>query len=307
MLNIKMAPDKIRSESIVHHLLNNHLQNSGKLFRPQLTIKLSSLLNLDEESCQSICWASELIHNASLIHDDVVDSARLRRDKPTLNSIVSNSKAVLAGDYLLASVIAELVRLKKYEILKTLSETLEDIVAGEFEQDTLKEKNFVLWADLESVALKKTGALFAWNCHSVALSRQLSLESQNICKDIGLKLGLAFQLIDDLLDYSHETGKEFSKDLKEGLINFTTFNLITLYPNLTESIYKIRGTHFEVAPWNEQQLKNAKEKTIDQANNEFEKIFNLIDRLIQRENISKENEHYQNLIQFLKNLQTRAK
>ncbi len=302
-----MAPDKIRYESIVHQLLSNHLQNSGKLFRPHLTIKLSSLLNLDTECCQSICWASELIHNASLIHDDVVDSAMLRRDRPTLNSIVSNSKAVLAGDYLLASVIAELVRLKKYEILKTLSETLEDIVAGEFEQDTLKEKDFVLWSDLESVALKKTGALFAWNCHSVALSRQLSLESQNICKEIGLKLGLAFQLIDDLLDYSYETGKEFSKDLKEGLINFTTFNLISLYPNLTESVYKIRGTHFIKPPWNEQQLENAKQKTLDQANHEFEKIFTLIDYLIQKENISKENKDYLNLVQFLKNLQTRGK
>jgi geranylgeranyl pyrophosphate synthase len=307
MLNLVMAPDKLRAETRVYEILNNHLQIPGKLFRPNLTVKLGQFLKLAEEDCKHICWASELIHNASLIHDDVVDSAYMRRDKPTLNSFMSNSKAVLAGDYLLASVIAELVRLKQYEILKTLAETLEEIVAGEFEQDSLKQKAQVNWTDLEAVALKKTGALIAWNCHSVAYCSGLSIESQNICQQLGLKLGLAFQMIDDNLDYSRNSGKEYAKDLKEGLINFTTLNLIQLYPELYNGIYQIRGSNFETHPWTEPQIEDAKLKTVEKSGQLFEEIFQLLHQLAEKENLSHTNDDYQDLLNFLKDVQDRQR
>ena len=307
MLSFKIAPDKLKIDSPVHKLLNSHLQSPGKLFRPHLTMKLGQLLNLSEEHCQHICWASELIHNASLIHDDVVDSAMLRRDRPTLNSFISNSKAVLAGDYLLASVIAELVRLKQYEILKTLAETLEEIVDGEFEQDELKQKSLVNREDLESVAIKKTGSLIAWNCHSVAFCAGLSIDTQNICHQLGLKLGLAFQLMDDNLDYSHNSGKEYAKDLKEGLINFTTLNLIQIYPELFYAIYQIRGTVFDTPPWSESQISEAKLKTIEQSNQLFEEIFGLIRLLTEREKIQANQQDLLSFINFLTDVQERQR
>jgi geranylgeranyl pyrophosphate synthase len=307
MLNLGMAADKIRSGSVVYEILKDHLESPGKLFRPRLTMQLGKLLKLGEESCRDICWASELIHNASLIHDDVVDNAFIRRDRPTLNSFLSNSKAVLAGDYLLASVIAELVRLGKYEILKTLAETLEEIVAGEFEQDELKKKSHVSWEDLESVSLKKTGALIAWNCHSVALSLGLCLESQDICQQLGLKLGLAFQLVDDNLDFSLTSGKEYAKDLKEGLINFTTLNLIQTCPELYYTIYQLRGTNFNNPPWTESQIEQAKLKTFEKVTHLFEEIFYLLNQLAEIESIAHSSEEYKNLLQFLRDAQGRAR
>ena len=307
MLNLGMASDKIRSGTMVYEILNNHLESPGKLFRPKLTLQLAKLLNLGDESSRDICWASELIHNASLIHDDVVDNAFVRRDRPTLNSFMPNSKAVLAGDYLLASVIAELVRLKQYEILKTLAETLEEIVAGEFEQDELKMKAHVNWEDLESVALKKTGALIAWNCHSVALSSGRSLESQEICRQFGFKLGLAFQLVDDNLDYSLASGKEYAKDLKEGLINFTTLNLIQAYPELYYAIYQLRGSKFQNPPWTEAQIEHAKLKTLEKANHLFEETFQLLQQLAEIEKISQSSDNFISLSEFLKDVQGRVR
>ena len=307
MLDLGMASDKIRSGYLVYQILNNHLESPGKLFRPKLTLHLGSLLNLSEEACRDICWASELIHNASLIHDDVVDNALVRRDRPTLNSFMPNSKAVLAGDYLLASVIAELVRLKQYEILKTLAETLEEIVAGEFEQDKLKMKDHVNWEDLESVALKKTGALIAWNCHSVALSSGRCIESQNICREIGFKLGLAFQLVDDNLDYSLDSGKEYAKDLKEGLINFTTLNLIQACPELYYPIYQLRGSSFTNPPWTDFQIEHAKLKTLEKAAQLFEETFQLLEQLAEIEEISQSSDKFKSLLQFLKDVQGRAR
>ena len=307
MLNLGMAADKIRSGSVVYKILNNHLESPGKLFRPKLTMQLGKLLKLGEENCRDICWASELIHNASLIHDDVVDNAFIRRDRPTLNSFMPNSKAVLAGDYLLASVIAELVRLEKYEILKTLAETLEEIVAGEFEQDELKLKAHVNWEDLESVALKKTGALIAWNCHSVAVTTGLSLESQEICKQLGFKLGLAFQLVDDNLDYSLTSGKEYAKDLKEGLINFTTLNLIQSYPELYYAIYQLRGTKFDNPPWTDNQIEDAKLKTFEKVTELFEETYHLLFVLAEKENISHSSDEYKSVLEFLEGVQGRVR
>jgi geranylgeranyl pyrophosphate synthase len=307
MLELRVIDSPNQSKSIVQKILNNHLEKPGKLFRPALTTKLSHLLNLDEEVSKKISWASELIHNATLIHDDVVDSAYVRRNSPTLNSILSNSKAVLAGDYLLANVISEMVRSKHFEILRTLALTLEEIVNGEFEQDALKAKDQVNVNDLESIAFKKTGALIAWNCHSVAVCSKRSKNTQNICQLFGLKLGLAFQLKDDNLDYSVESGKEFAKDLKEGLINFTTSNLIQIYPELYYSIYQIRGTNFKTPPWSEEQIEVAKQKTLEDAEKIFSEVHTLLDELAKEEQISTGDARFLDLKEFLLELEKRQR
>lgn len=307
MLPYTLAQDENKLCFKVHNLLNQHLQHTGKMFRPQLTQVLGKLLKVPDETLYRISWASELIHNASLIHDDVVDNALTRREKPTLNAQLPNSKAVLAGDYLLASVIAELVRQGEFSILKTLAETLEEIVEGEFEQDSLRSKAVITAEDIEAVARKKTGALIAWNCHSVAVQAGLSMESQLLCKDIGLTLGLAFQLIDDNLDYSRSSGKEYGKDLKEGLINFTTLNLIQIYPELYYSIYQVRGTNFTAPPWSEGQITEAIKLTSQRAGQLFDEVFNLLQQLIIREKIPVQSEEYMNLLSFLKEAQERQK
>jgi geranylgeranyl pyrophosphate synthase len=263
----------------VESLLNNYLGNAGKLIRPQLINLFGEVFHLEQEDITMISRAAEMIHNASLIHDDVIDEAKTRRGKKSLNKIVTNSQAVLAGDFLLARVIGELVEARQFEILRTLARTLQTIVEGEFLQDGLKSKEFITMNDLKEVAEKKTGALLAWCCSAAAIVAGKDQNTISKCEAIGRKMGQVFQLIDDNLDYSQETGKEFGKDLKEGLINTTTLQMITLYPELYYPVYQLRGTFFHQVPWSPEQLLQAQKAIESKAEEILEEVRGILDSL----------------------------
>lgn len=266
-------------ETIVQNLVNNYLANSGKMIRPQIISLFGEIFNLTNNEIDLISRAAEMIHNASLIHDDVIDEAQTRRGGKSLNQIVSNSRAVLAGDYLLAKVIAELVDSHQFDILKTLSEAIQNIVEGEFLQDDLKNKESISFYELNEVAEKKTGALLAWCCSAAAIVARKDSETVSKCHSVGLKLGVVFQLIDDNLDYSQETGKDYGKDLKEGLINYTTLMLITLYPELYYPVHQLRKTQFTQVPWTHEQLLEAQKMTQKKSEEIIEEVHDILNSL----------------------------
>jgi geranylgeranyl pyrophosphate synthase len=263
----------------VQEIVNSHLSTPGKFIRPRIIELFGKLFDLEREKQLLISRSAELIHTASLIHDDVVDEAELRRGQRTLNKKTSNSQAVLAGDFLLARVIGELVTAGEYEILKTISEALEDIVEGEFLQDQLKKKGTNSKEELIEVSRKKTGALLAWCCSSVAKVSNASEEVIRKCHLFGEKIGVAFQMIDDNLDFSDLSGKDKNKDLKDGLINFTTLNLLKNYPELFYIVHQMRSTPCDAVPWNENQIETALKETrqeVDVILNEAKELFNEI-------------------------------
>ena len=307
MNTIRLTQNTSQGQGIVHEILNSYLSNPGKLIRPKLIAKLGRLLGLEEKDFAYISKASELIHNASLIHDDVVDEALVRRDRPTLNSVMTNSRAVLAGDYLLANAIAELVSVKQYDQLKTLSQTLEEIVEGEFLQDSLRTKDVISFDDLVNVSHKKTGALISWGCQSVAQTANCHESLSLMCLDLGKKIGLAFQMMDDNLDYSLESGKEYAKDLKEGLINFTTLNLLNLNPELMYTIYQLRGVPNFTAPWSNEQMNEAMAETKKSADLLFVEIFLLLGEIADKASVPRSSEQYGDLKSFLEKLQGRIR
>jgi geranylgeranyl pyrophosphate synthase len=229
------------ADYIVQEILNRHLEIPGKQYRKQLVLQLGGVLGLGQDELYPIFWAAELTHNATLIHDDVVDEAFTRRSNPTLNSTLPNSLAVLAGDYLLSTVIHTLSSMNKTTLVAGLSGALMQMVEGEFEQDRLRTSSTVSRDDVISVARKKTGALFAWCCEAVAASAHLTPEQCSVFKAFGMDLGVAFQMIDDNLDFSRTSGKEYAKDLKEGLINLTLHNLMRAFPESYYTIHQIRG------------------------------------------------------------------
>ena len=252
----------------VQEILNSHLGTSGKMMRPRLIEIFGRVFQLDNDKLYLIARSAEMIHTASLIHDDVVDEADSRRGQKTLHKKTTNSRAVLAGDFLLARVIGELVNSGEFEILKTISEALEDIVEGEFLQDQLKINGTNSKEELLAVSKKKTGALLAWCCSSVAQVSGASAEIIKKSHDFGEKIGIAFQMIDDNLDFSEVTGKDKYRDLKEGLINFTTLNLLRKYPELYYVVHQMRGTEWTEVPWSSKQIADAQEDT----RNEVESI-----------------------------------
>jgi geranylgeranyl pyrophosphate synthase len=267
---------------IVHQLLNRYLENPGKQLRPLVVRLFGQLFQLNEDKTETLARAAELIHTASLIHDDVVDEASQRRGAPTLNTLVSNSQAVLAGDFLLARTIVELTQKGETENLKYLAQTLEDIVEAEFLQDQLKKQENSTEEVLIQIGLKKTGSLLGWCSGACAIAAQLDLQTINESREFGENLGVAFQLIDDNLDYSDMSGKDYAKDLKEGLINYTTLNLIKIFPELYYPVYQLRGKEFTHLPWTEKQISQAIEQTEQVAHTYLEKASILLKSIMDR-------------------------
>ena len=191
----------------------------GKRLRPLLALLAAASLGEVTEKHIKFAAVIEFIHTATLLHDDVVDISTLRRGRPTANSEFGNAPSVLVGDFLYTRAFQLMVQLDDMRVLKLMADVTNLIAEGEVMQlvragdpDTSREQYF-------DVITRKTAILFAAACEGAAM---LSDESDNTLKtmhDIGLNLGIAFQLIDDVLDYEGDpetTGKNVGDDLNEG-------------------------------------------------------------------------------------------
>jgi hexaprenyl-diphosphate synthase len=170
---------------------------------------------------------TELIHTASLLHDDVIDNSTSRRSNPSANIAFSNKMAVLAGDFLLGRASVALARLRDPEVTELLATVIANLVEGEFMQlknTALDEKNPVYTSDTLNYYLQKTylksASLISKSCRAAALLGQTAPEVVEAAYAYGKNLGLAFQLVDDMLDYTisgEELGKPAGADLELGL------------------------------------------------------------------------------------------
>lgn len=206
-------PDPTRNlvSDISRHLC---LAEGARRFRPQLVETLGELVDLNAPAIQAIGVAAEIIHAASLLHDDVVDESSARRGRPTANTVWGNAAAVLAGDWLLGRAFAQLDTLP-VEITRSAI-----AMVGEMSASALIEVGsrgrvlpFEQW---QTMAEGKTGALFAW-CGSAVAKAANRPEAANPLDQFGRRLGLVFQLADDLRDFlDANSGKPLYADLRNG-------------------------------------------------------------------------------------------
>lgn len=211
---------QLRSKIPLIEELGLHItQSGGKRLRPLLVLLGSKLFDYTGEAHITLAAMIELIHTATLLHDDVVDASTLRRGKETANSIWGNQASVLVGDYLYSQAFQMMVSLQNFKIFETLATATKTIAEGEILQlenchnpDTTEEKYM-------EVIRCKTGTLFAAAAQMGAiLCHREEIESQKM-HQYGAHLGTAFQLIDDALDYAADptlTGKNLGDDLAEG-------------------------------------------------------------------------------------------
>lgn len=274
-------------------LLYSTVLAGGKRFRPALCFLMGGVLGLDSREVAPYARVAELMHAATLAHDDVIDEADKRRNKPTLNAIATNQKAVLTGDLLLARVVNEIAQLGNLEILRDGAQVLEDLVRGEWLQIERRGKASVTRGMLEAAAQKKTASLIAWCCTTPArLASQLgSLRASDgeelleRCQGLGNLIGLSFQMADDILDFELEGEKPFANDLTEGLVNFVVLEMLEREPGLATELQKLLGAPANAAvgtrvfPWSDAQLDSAKaavrsrvRSMIRQAQNELQEI-----------------------------------
>ena len=197
------------------HLINT----SGKRLRPLLTLAMAAQFNNYSKNPILLAAAVEFIHTATLLHDDVVDESNLRRGKKTANIIWGNEFSVLAGDFLFAQSFELMVETESIEALSSLASASCKITQGEFQQMQIANKPETSIENYLEVIGKKTAELFGASCKSGVIVSGGNAEQQNAAYDYGFNLGLAFQIIDDLMDFNNlpnKMGKNLGDDFKLG-------------------------------------------------------------------------------------------
>ena len=222
---------KLNSEvSLVQKMTDYHIQTGGKRLRALLTLGSAKLCGYKKGS-QDINLAAcvELIHAATLLHDDVIDFSNFRRGKKTTNSIWGNQSSILVGDYLLSRCFEMMVENGNLEILKLLSSTSSIIAQGEVLQLQHKGEIDMLEETYLKIISTKTAALFSASTKVGAILANKKNKEKDALEFYGKNLGLTFQIADDTLDYNSEIkifGKEVGNDFYEGKI---TLPIILLF------------------------------------------------------------------------------
>ena len=228
--NMDLHIRSVNAHQAIDTLLSKSVLRGGKRLRPLLTFLVAHLFNVDFEKTMPYARASELVHAASLSHDDVIDNATMRRGTPSINILSSNKKAVLAGDYLLSSVIVDLSNAGNLELVREMSLVIKDLSEGEWLQlDLISERNYTREL-IREVAEKKTSSVMSYCSVAPAILGGETKEAVDLCREFGRRLGLAFQLIDDTLDYSGDSQKDQELDVKNGIVNSVVFEMLQAHP-----------------------------------------------------------------------------
>ena len=217
-----VPPDSFALAEGVQHSLGS----GGKYLRPVVTLLMGTATQAQNETQQhqtvETSAVAEMIHVATLLHDDVIDNSELRRGKRTVSAQWGNKISVLSGDYLLAQASVKLSKLDNTRLVSIFAHVLADLCDGEVEQ---LQSSFTLepsWDSYYRKTICKTASLFSAGCEAAGVINQLPESQIQALKTYGRNFGIAFQIMDDLLDYTAteaEMGKPVLDDLRNGLMN----------------------------------------------------------------------------------------
>ncbi|XP_057763968.1 solanesyl diphosphate synthase 3, chloroplastic/mitochondrial isoform X1 [Salvia miltiorrhiza] len=228
----------------------------GKRFRPTVLLLMATALDLPiarqtsevavntlstelRTRQQCVAEITEMIHVASLLHDDVLDDADTRRGIGSLNYVMGNKLAVLAGDFLLSRACVALASLKNTEVVTLIAQVVEHLVTGETMQMTTTSEQRCSMEYYMEKTYYKTASLICNSCKSIALIAGQTAEVSNLAYEYGKNLGLAFQIIDDVLDFtgtSASLGKGSLSDIRHGIVTAPILFAIEEYPELRKIV-----------------------------------------------------------------------
>ncbi len=204
---------------LVSKTASHILFSGGKRLRPILTVLSARLCGYSDHFAKKISTVFEYLHAATLLHDDLVDGATVRRGSPVAHSIWGNSTAVLVGDFLLARALSIASETGRPKVIKIISQITENMSQGEIHQLMRKGDIDLSESEYMEIITRKTAVLIQGSCRVGAILAKASEKDEKAISDYGFNLGLAFQMADDLLDYTANPvslGKEIGADLKEG-------------------------------------------------------------------------------------------
>ncbi|CAH1113031.1 unnamed protein product [Psylliodes chrysocephalus] len=233
----------------LYEIATYYFDGHGKAIRPMVTILMARAINCHMykensgliASQREVAMISEMIHTASLVHDDVIDQSDFRRGKPSVNVKWNHKKVTMAGDFILAVASMMIARLRNNEVTSVLSQVVSDLVQGEFMQLGSKETENERFAHYLQKTYRKTASLIANSVKSVAILAEGDEKITEISYQYGRNLGLAFQLVDDLLDFvssAEAMGKPTAADLKLGLATAPVLFACEKYPELNPMIMR---------------------------------------------------------------------
>ena len=234
---------KLNSDvGLVQKMTNYHIQTGGKRLRALLTLGSAKLCNyLKGGRDINLAACVELIHTATLMHDDVIDVSGVRRGKKTINSIWGNQSSILVGDYLLSRCFEMMVEDGNLEVLKLLSSTSSKIAQGEILQLQHKSDIDMLEETYLKIISTKTAVLFSASTKVGAILANKKNNEKDALEFYGKNLGLTFQIADDILDYNSELklfGKKIGNDFYEGKITLPVILLSQQINNIEKQSLK---------------------------------------------------------------------
>ena len=224
----RIATDEL---PIIREVSGHLLQMRGKMFRPTLALLCSSAADRPQARAITLAAAVELMHLATLVHDDSVDHSVLRRGLPTVNSLFSHQVSVIMGDFLYTRALMALVRMGDLSIMKIVADVANELTIGEMRQLSAVDALHFTEAEYYQLIRAKTASLMAGACESGALCG--APEFRVPLSQYGDRLGMAFQIADDILDYTEDqsvTGKPGGLDLREHKL---TLPLIAALPHVS--------------------------------------------------------------------------
>lgn len=223
--NIHLVEERMREQPDGHHpdlysALEHLLSSGGKRVRPAVALLTGGMYGADPERLVTLGAAIELLHTATLVHDDLIDGALFRRGIATLNARWSPAATVLTGDYVFARAAKLAADTDSVDVMRLFADTLATIVSGELTQ-MFTSRGLISRDDYYRRIYAKTASMFELATAAAAVLSPADYETVNSAKQIGNDIGMAFQIVDDVLDFTGEqatVGKPLASDLRQGLV-----------------------------------------------------------------------------------------
>jgi len=235
---MRQVEELMRAQADGHHpelraALHHLLGAGGKRIRPTLVLLTGNMLGADPDKLITLAAAVEMLHTATLVHDDLIDGALLRRGNPTLNARWSPASTVLTGDFIFARAAKLAAETDCLPLMRLFAETLAIIVNGELTQ-LFSSRDIANRENYNQRIFAKTASLFEMSARGAAMISPVDEATVETMQDYGYQVGMAFQIVDDILDFNGEqaeVGKPVGSDLLQGLITLPTLHYIEDHPD----------------------------------------------------------------------------
>jgi len=218
---------------IIEEAIDHLLDSGGKRIRPTLTLLTSRLYPADTDRIISLAAAVEMLHTATLVHDDLIDGSLMRRGSPTLNAIWTPGTTILVGDYLFARAADLAAQTDNVRVMQIFARTLMTVVSGELAQ-MFDDGHPVSRQAYERRIYAKTASMFELATEAAGVLIHAPEDQVGVLRNFGRDLGMAFQIVDDVLDFTGDTaevGKPVGSDLRRGIVTLPVLHYLETHPD----------------------------------------------------------------------------